>query len=952
MLPRRASAALVLTLAATRPSFASTWLESAQAELTCTVLATDAERAELRAELLPRPQTPATVAAYFRDPPRSPGQERLRYLTALAALAWSADRTNDQALRTQLYLTIGVSAQSAPDAASVIFVQISRCARTWLISSAVERGESALAVKLADDLAARYNGAPPGGSVEDWPLLLGMRELALGAETTAGVEHLAGVAAARAKALETVDPDRASRLYAAVAAGLLVLGKPDQATGAASLSVRLATAGAKGTAIWRAFPIQYDGLSRTGGPKEAATVTQAYLERFPLPRKFEDPENEFAVRLRLAQEEDSKGKYDEASRQVVAARAAVLDMNRVRHSIPFLRRALEESDRESDGVLDPASGLTGTQSWNAVVAKDPATAKRWYTESYRGSYDTILAQSQNMFISDARDQVLAAEKIDRSLSRYARFYDVLPEYRAEIQDRSFRLAQLRSYGRLTLATVAAALQAAPLDAASRPNVERFFTASTQNSTWLRKLWARYLVAPSGSLPPREQIWQAFQILDVLFTETTQAFGRYADFVRQKAPQLGALITPHPMALAEFQQLLRPGEAMIATLLTPDGLYVWGITRTTATLKRQPVAPAEVRRLVHDLRASLTATSSGGQLKVPPFDAAAAWEIYRLTFGSMPELLKGATHVFWYGHDALASVPPYVLVSAKPAQGRIATAKEFAQTRFLADLYPVSVLADLSLLRFHRQPRPQAPRQKMFLGIGAPMLSAADLDSGAGERVFDLAGGLDGKSLAELPKLPEAAGELRSLAATLGESRSTVWLGSSASVKQLEAGKPSDYQVIAFATHGFTSGEIQGIDEPALLLAPPEGAKDEREGLLLSREVALLHLDADLVVLSACNSATSDGRPRAEAFTGLSQAFFTAGARALMVSHWPVATGAAADLTVGLAEALKQDHLSLAAGLQQAVIKLRQRGGENDLQAHPFYWGPFVVVGDGAAKLPM
>jgi CHAT domain-containing protein len=122
--------------------------------------------------------------------------------------------------------------------------------------------------------------------------------------------------------------------------------------------------------------------------------------------------------------------------------------------------------------------------------------------------------------------------------------------------------------------------------------------------------------------------------------------------------------------------------------------------------------------------------------------------------------------------------------------------------------------------------------------------------------------------------------------------------------------------------------------------------DRFEGLLTSREIASLKLDADLVILSACNTAGADGRPRAEAFTGLSQAFFTAGAHALMVSHWPVMSGAAAQLSVGTLERAKDPKLSLARSLQQTVQELRKAGAASAVESHPSYWGPFVIVGDG------
>jgi len=929
-----------------------TWIEQAQDEMTCTIVATDAERAELGAALIPRRAASAVVASYFRNPPKDAHQAKLRYLTSLAALAWSADRTNDQALRTQLYLTIGISAQSDPDAQGRLLRQISLCARTWLISSAIESGDPADAVRLADDLAARYRASPAEASVEDWPVILAMRELSHGPDTAAGIDHLIAVVAERAKALEPVDGDRASRLYSAAARGLLVLGKPDQANGAGALSIKIAGPDAKREAAWRVYPALYDGLEKLSGRSEAASLTKAFLELYPLPSTFIDTENEFAVRLRLAFRATGEGHHDEATRQSIAARAAALDEKPVRHSIPFLRQALVEFDRQDDDIPDPVSGKTGTQSFDIVVAKSPAIAKRWYTGTYRGLYDEVLAQAQNMFVSDAREQIVAADKIDGLLANYARLYQALPEFRGEIQDRSFRLTQLRSYGRLTLATVSAALQTAAIDPKQRFDVERFFTMSTQNSVWLRNIWNRHLAVAPGSLPKNEDIWHAFFAMDVFFNETTQAFGQYVAFVRREAPALDLLITPRPMALREFQQLLRPGEALIATLVAKDGLYVWGLTRNTSAMKRQPIRPAEVRHLVHDLRQSLVGQGSGGQIKVPPFDAAAAYELYRLTFGSMPEVLKGATHVLWYGHDSLASVPPAILVTEKPSLARMTTARQFTQTRFVADLFPVSVLADLSLLRLHRQARPQGIQSKAFLGLGAPMLSKDEEREAGGGHVFDFSGGDNGKSLADLSTLPDAADELRSLAATLGESRSTIWLGAEASFQHLRDAQPSDYQIIAFATHGFTSTEVQGVDEPTLLLAPPPGAKDPREGLLTSRQIAAMKLDADLVILSACNSATSDGRPSAEAFTGLSQAFFTAGARALMVSHWPVATGAAADLSVGLAQGLKQDRLPLALSLQRAIAKVRQQGQDDDLQAHPFYWGPFVIVGDGAVGVSL
>ena len=123
-------------------------------------------------------------------------------------------------------------------------------------------------------------------------------------------------------------------------------------------------------------------------------------------------------------------------------------------------------------------------------------------------------------------------------------------------------------------------------------------------------------------------------------------------------------------------------------------------------------------------------------------------------------------------------------------------------------------------------------------------------------------------------------------------------------------------------------------------------RDRFDGILTSREIAGLTLNADLVILSACNTASADGRPRAETFTGLTQAFFMAGTRSLMVSHWPVMSGAAVQLSVGTVERSKGKGVALATGLQQAMQAIRKDGAASAIESHPSYWGPFVIVGDG------
>ena len=477
-------------------------------------------------------------------------------------------------------------------------------------------------------------------------------------------------------------------------------------------------------------------------------------------------------------------------------------------------------------------------------------------------------------------------------------------------------------------------------------MERFFTLSTQTAVWLRKLLETIRVAPDAAPPDGEALWKVFFTLDVFYNETTKEFERYTAFVRQKAPAVAELATPRPLPVREFQRRLRSGEAIVATLVTPRDLYVWAVTQGGVTVARQRISESEVRDKVQRLRAGLLPGSGSGAGKLPPFDAAAAHEIYRLVFEPVAKALQGVTDVAWYGHGPLGSVPPAVLVTAAPAKPKLSSPAEFAATRFLVDRYAFSTLADLSLFPWHRDKAPAGRKDDRFLGVGAPLLTAEEVAGGPRARTYELAGGLDGKELAQLPKLAESVDEMKGLAAIVGESNSTLWLGPEASEQRFTGDSLRGYQTIALATHGFLAGEVRDVPEPALMLVLAPDSKDRYDGLLTSREIASLQLDANLVILSACNTAGADGRPRGETFTGLGQAFFTAGARSLMVSHWPVMSGAAVQLSVGTLRESRKEGASLSRSLQLAMQETRKAGAGNPIEAHPSYWGPFVIVGDG------
>ena len=207
----------------------------------------------------------------------------------------------------------------------------------------------------------------------------------------------------------------------------------------------------------------------------------------------------------------------------------------------------------------------------------------------------------------------------------------------------------------------------------------------------------------------------------------------------------------------------------------------------------------------------------------------------------------------------------------------------------------------------------------------------------------------GSKIQRQAPLPETAGEACAVGRDLGAKEADIYLGERANEAQLKAlsgdGTLRGYRVLHFATHGLVAGETstvaRDLSEPSLILTPPDKATETNDGLLTASEIAGLSLNAEAVVLSACNTASASGAPNAEALSGLGRAFFYAGARALLVTHWYVTSDAAVELvTKSFAERKSHPEINLAEALRRAMQTSIDRGG---MRAHPAWWAPFVVV---------
>ena len=432
-------------------------------------------------------------------------------------------------------------------------------------------------------------------------------------------------------------------------------------------------------------------------------------------------------------------------------------------------------------------------------------------------------------------------------------------------------------------------------------------------------------------------------------------------LKQDFPRYAELANPAPMSIADVQALLQPDEGLLLALSGRDHVFVWAIGKTASAWTRTVYGAGVLADDVAALRAQLdpnAATRGAASLarpdgegpRVPAFDRVRAQLLWFELVRPVEQALAGAKHVFVVADGPLAGLPLSVLVASEP-KGADTDPKALRETDWLARRYAFTTLPSVDSLRVIRAFPPlrgEGPRVA-FRGYGAPVLGGER----PGVQVADAGGSFFRGSLADveavrdLAPLPQTGPELKRLAGVLGAADDDVRLGADATEAAVKEADLASADVLAFATHGLLSGDLKGLAEPALVLTPPEFATPTDDGLLTASEVAELKLSADWVILSACNTAGSDGRPDAEGLSGLARAFLYAGARAILVSHWPVRDDAAARLTTGTLAALRASdgRLRRSEALRQAMLSLMRDESDPSL-AHPSAWAPFVIVGEG------
>lgn len=546
-------------------------------------------------------------------------------------------------------------------------------------------------------------------------------------------------------------------------------------------------------------------------------------------------------------------------------------------------------------------------------------------------------------------------------------------------DEGFRMADLGRGSSVQGALAAAASRSSPSDPALAELARREQDLQHQMASRVDAL---------GDLLSRGRITEQDQIVADMRADLTRMRKEHASLrlaLQRRFPVYASLLDPHPAGPREVQSALAAGEALISIYSGSERTLIWAVpSKGRVVFAIAPAGTPALNTAVAKLRRSLD-PGDGSIDSVPPFDSAAAHLLYKALLAPVVTGWQGASQLIIVPHGQLGQLPFSVLLT-EPWLDRNSAPKSLrfanlATAPWLIRSVAISQLPSALTLPLLRSPsaRSAVRAEQAFIGFGDPLFSAAtpvaavnapatlpatqtrtvlhrrsqaikpgthdvNTDNGANDAInFNL-----------LASLPDTAEEITDVARVLGADLThDVFLHQRASEYNVRNRDLTRYRVVMFATHGLLSGEMPGLYQPALALSNPTLTgepmatdKAPGDGMLSMEEILGLRLNADWVVLSACNTASSNGKTD-EAVSGLGRAFFYAGSKSLLLTQWPVETVSARLLTTETFRLQAQTPTaSRAQILRLASLSVMGKATAEYSYAHPMFWAPYVLVGDG------
>lgn len=426
------------------------------------------------------------------------------------------------------------------------------------------------------------------------------------------------------------------------------------------------------------------------------------------------------------------------------------------------------------------------------------------------------------------------------------------------------------------------------------------------------------------------------------------------------PQYRA-VAPRSLSLADFRTSLKPGEVYAKMSVVGGEAFMFYADHDVAKAYRISLSEADLDYEVDMLRSSISALE-GGRYVTYPFEVALARDLHKALFGPVADRVAAAGHLVFEPDGALLRLPVDILVADDASVARyLARADapdgdpfDFTGIAWLGKGKMVSTAVSAqSFVDARKAPRSSASREYLGLGrnvpIGPVRPSSTRASIGAGTDGDDCSWG------AAAWNSPIDDKELLTAQRLIGGGGSQLLTGAAFTDMAIMGRTDlSQYRILHFATHGLVTPPNPACPaKPALLTSfGGEGS----DGLLSFDEIFELGLDADIVILSACDTAggasieatraAGIGSGGGTALDGLVRSFIGAGGRTIMASHWPAPDdyGATERLISEMFQAGRGRSVGIALRTSQQLLM------DDATTSHPFYWGGFAIIGDATRPL--
>lgn len=717
-------------------------------------------------------------------------------------------------------------------------------------------------------------------------------------------------------------------------------------------------------------------LLAQGRYAEAEQLVRAGIDIFRQIGTPDDSLNIFDLRSDLGIALVAQRRYKEALAEFAGMRAAFATMPSLQVQLArgnaHWALALIETGDTAGAVVMLDTLIASSRQWLGADHPDTVTlqalramalARSGQVEASLGGFRTIQAA----LITEAQAQAeeaspLKAQSLSLLLETYLRVLGEVHGTPAEnaagidAAAEAFRIADVLRGQSTQGAVVASAVRAAANDPAIGKEIRKEQDLQQESVALFR------IMRDLMNAPPEKQLPKVIADMKARIEAIKKERAALQADIEKRFPAYANLIRPQPPSLAETLAVLRPGEALINIFSSDTATYLWAFRKDGAVaFASAKLSRDELTRRVQGLRKALDPGDAELARGIPDFDLDAAHRLYTDLLLPVAAGWQGATTLLVAANGALSQLPLALLPTQKVAvkadpklpYGQFKDVPWLIRQAAFTQLPSVNALVSLRKL-----PVASAERAA-FVGFGDPQFSDSPIQVASSRgrlrnlnisrpslRDVEQGKAAEWMDYGKIPPLPDTRDEILALAQALkANPEADVFLGSKASKENLKKLDLAKRKVVAFATHGLLAGDFPGVSEPSLALANPGGGK---HGLLTLEDILGLKLDADWVVLSACNTAGGDGQG-ADALSGLGRGFFYAGSRALLVTHWPVESVSAKTLVTGIFERQAADpKLSRAEALRQSMLSLMQAKSTDNAfsYAHPLFWAPYTLVGEG------